>query len=64
MKRREDWGPSEFFARSDKAWAEFAPTTGSWMTVEEHVGAEDISRVYASVLAGENAPDRGFALSF
>lgn len=64
IKRREDWGPSEFFERSDAAWADFAPTTDSWMTIEERVGAEAISEVYASMLAGKSRPEVGFALSF
>lgn len=64
LKRNEDWGSTRFFELAEQAWRDFAPTTESWLTIEEHVGVEQISAVYASVLAGESRPDRGYALSF
>jgi hypothetical protein len=63
-KRRADWGPVEFFERSEAAWAEFAPTVNSWMRIEEHDGVEEIDAVYKDVLAGKNRPDVGFVVQF
>ena len=63
-KRRADWGPAEFFTRSDKAWDEFLPTTESWMQLAERRGAEDLVSVYSTVLAGDYRPETGFVLQF
>ncbi|MGH2958311.1 MAG: DUF2855 family protein, partial [Solirubrobacterales bacterium] len=64
VKRKEDWGPMEFFKRSDQAWEAFAPTANEWLTIEEHVGTEAIKAAYESVLSGESRPDVGHILAF
>jgi hypothetical protein len=63
-KRRADWGPTAFFERSDDAWKDFAPTTESWMQIEEHHGVDEIAAVYEAVLDGKNRPEVGFVLQF
>ncbi|MBJ7457671.1 MAG: DUF2855 family protein [Thermoleophilaceae bacterium] len=63
-KRREDWGSSEFFERSEQAWESFAPTTEGWLEFEEHIGTDRITAAYQSVLGGESSPDVGHILSF
>lgn len=64
IKRRDDWGPTEFFERSDAAWQAFQPTTESWMAMDERIGSKQIAEVYGAALRGELAPDHGYALSF
>jgi hypothetical protein len=63
-KRAAEWGPAELFARGDKAWEDFVPTTDSWLRIEEHVGVDEINTVYQDVLAGNNRPDVGLVLEF
>lgn len=64
VKRREDWGPTGFFERSDEAWKVFSPTASNWLRIEEHTGVEDIADAYQSVLSGDSAPDVGHILQF
>lgn len=63
-KRRLDWGPSEFFERSEKAWQSFAPTVDAWLELEEHTGVDAITSAYQSVLSGASRPDVGHILQF
>lgn len=63
-KRRLDWGKTEFFSRSDKAWDAFAPTVDAWLEIEEHTGVEAIDAAYQLVLSGEGRPDVGHILQF
>jgi hypothetical protein len=64
VKRNEDWGPGALIERGDAAWETFAPTTESWLTLEEHTGLEAIEATYQAVLAGESRPDVGHILEF
>ncbi|MGH2906799.1 MAG: DUF2855 family protein [Solirubrobacterales bacterium] len=63
-KRRADWGPTEFFERSDSAWNAFAPTTEGWLTIQESRGVDGIETVYRSTLSGECRPETGHVLQF
>lgn len=63
-RRREDWGPTEFIERSEKAWESFAPTVSDWLQIERHTGFDSIAEAYRSVLSGESRPDVGHILRF
>ncbi|MBJ7353752.1 MAG: DUF2855 family protein [Thermoleophilaceae bacterium] len=64
VKRSEDWGPTSFMERGEAEWEVFAPTTETWLTLEEHTGLEGIENAYQLVLAGESRPDVGHILEF
>lgn len=64
VKRGEDWGPTAFIERGEAAWETFAPTTESWLTLEEHTGLHEIEETYQLVLAGDSRPDVGHILEF
>lgn len=63
-KRRADWGSSEFFERSERAWESFAPSVNDWLRIEEHTGVEAIDAAYQSVLSGDARPEVGHILQF
>jgi hypothetical protein len=64
VKRSEDWGPAAFIARGEKAFESFAPTTESWLKLEEHTGVDEIGAAYQAVLRGDTPPDIGHILQF
>lgn len=64
LKRADDWGPTAFMERGEAEWEKFAPTTESWLSLEEHSGLEELEVAYQLVLAGESRPDVGHILEF
>ena len=62
-KRAKEWGPGGVDARFSAAWAEFAPTLGTWLRVTESRGTEAVRQVYLDTLTGRIPPDQGHLLS-
>jgi Protein of unknown function (DUF2855) len=66
-KRMEDWGVAEFGKRMAQAWASFTHTVTNtrtpWLKVEQHAGAEAVSKAYQHVLGGRGDPRIGHILS-
>jgi hypothetical protein len=62
-KRAKEWGPGGVDARFSAAWAEFAPTLGTWLRVTESRGTEAVRQVYLDTLTGRIPPDQGHMLS-
>jgi hypothetical protein len=66
-KRIEEWGGVEFGKRMVQAWLSFtAAVTNSktpWLTVQQHTGADAVTKAYAEVLGGRGDPRVGHILS-
>ncbi len=66
-KRMEEWGGAEFGKRMVQAWESFTTevtqSTPAWLSTKQHVGAEEVTRAYAQVLAGRGDPRVGHILS-
>lgn len=66
-KRIEEWGGAEFGKRMVQAWLSFtAVVTNSktpWLTVQQHTGADAVTKAYAQVLSGRGDPRIGHMLS-
>jgi hypothetical protein len=55
--RAGDWGPAEFEARVEAAFAACSAWTEGWLRIEESTGPEATLDAYRRVLAGEVPPD-------
>lgn len=66
-KRMEEWGGAAFGKRMVQAWVSFTTAatqaTPAWLSVQQHVGAEAVTKAYAQVLAGRGDPRVGHMLS-
>jgi hypothetical protein len=66
-KRIEEWGGAEFGKRMVQAWVGFTnaatQSTPSWLSIQQHVGAEAVTQAYAQVLSGRGDPRVGHMLS-
>jgi hypothetical protein len=67
-KRIEEWGGAEFGKRMVQAWVNFTDTvkqsTPTWLSIQQHVGADAVTQAYAQVLSGRGDPRLGHVLSF
>jgi Protein of unknown function (DUF2855) len=67
-KRIEEWGGGEFGRRMVQAWVNFTDTvkqsTPTWLSIQQHVGADAVTQAYAQVLSGRGDPRLGHVLSF
>ena len=55
--RAREWGPAEFEARVEAAFAACSSWTEGWLRIEESAGPDAALAAYRSVLAGEVRPD-------
>jgi hypothetical protein len=66
-KRIEEWGGAEFGKRMVQAWGNFTNTvtqsSPTWLSVQQHVGADAVTLAYAQVLGGRGDPRIGHILS-
>ena len=59
LKRIKEWGNDGFQQRLGMAWMKFTSKIGSWMTVQEANGAEELAQLYTPMLNGKIDPKVG-----
>jgi hypothetical protein len=66
-KRIEEWGGAAFGKRVVQAWGSFTTavtqSTPSWLSIQQHGGADAVTQAYAQVLGGRGDPRVGHILS-
>lgn len=58
-RRRGDWGAAEFESRIEDALGEFIDASGSWLSLERHVGADAVTGAWQRMVDGESSPTSG-----
>ena len=58
-QRTKDWGREEFDARMGSAWEAWVEWCGSWMIIDQALGAEAVLAAYQNLLAGRSNPRHG-----
>jgi hypothetical protein len=58
------WGAAEYRRRTTEATHEFIDASRTWMTIDERRGPDGPSSAWASIYAGDVAPDVGVVASF
>lgn len=59
LKRNKEWGVEGFQQRIGMAWLKFTSQIGSWMTVKEADGVEELAALYLPMLEGKMDPKVG-----
>lgn len=66
-KRTDEWGGAEFGKRMARAWENFTNavtlSTPPWLSIQQHTGANAVTKAYAEVLGGRGDPRMGHILS-
>lgn len=66
-KRTDEWGGAEFGKRMVRAWENFTnavtQSTPPWLSIQQHTGANAVTKAYAEVLGGRGDPRMGHILS-
>jgi Protein of unknown function (DUF2855) len=66
-KRIEEWGGAAFGKRMVQAWLHFTnaatQSTPPWLSIQQHTGADAVTKAYAQVLDGRGDPRVGHMLS-
>ena len=62
-ERSKEIGGAELMAQFGKAYAGFRASSDAWLSIERTFGADNVDRVYQSVLAGTSNPSSGQIVS-
>jgi hypothetical protein len=63
QKRAAEWGAGEFESKAQRFWRDAAIKSRDWLVIEHHSGMDALAPVYAQLLAGDCAPDKGIIMS-
>lgn len=62
QKRQQDWGREGFEQRLKLAWDSIISDAKDWMAIETHSGAENLGKIYSSLLSGKFDPKIGYII--
>ncbi|UOY08126.1 DUF2855 family protein [Muricauda sp. SCSIO 64092] len=62
-KRREEWGVSGFQQKIGIAWLQFMEVVQSTISIKEHIGVQELEKLYSDMLNGKIDPKYGNIVS-